>query len=312
MANMEKFSRSALGGVLGHYSRRKKENGEYIKFNNQQIDTTKTHLNYNLHQRENNQSDLEFIRQRTSELNALKRADVNVMCTWVITLPKGLVGASEDEIRLFFKTAYDFNAERYGKDNIIGAYVHMDETTPHMHFAFVPVTFDKEKQRYKVSSKEVFTRSELRNYHPDLTKAMTKAFGRDIGVQTYSKYANKNSKNKSRSIAELKGDNAYLMSVNDSLTVEKSKLEQEVLSLEQSRSELKKSNYKLKEELSNLNEERNNLNSEVQQLKADRLENWDLKKYLSKYKIGEKPMIDDFNNWRKKLLLQREQDEQIR
>ena len=43
--------------------------------------------------------------------------------------------------------------ERYGKENVISAYVHFDEVTPHMHY-FVPVVEDKKKGGYKLSAKK--------------------------------------------------------------------------------------------------------------------------------------------------------------
>src|SRR5699024_194930 len=43
-----------------------------------------------------------------------------------------------------------------------------DETTPHMHFAFMPVTYDEKKRREKVSAKEVLNRNELKSFHQDL------------------------------------------------------------------------------------------------------------------------------------------------
>jgi len=66
--------------------------------------------------------------------------------------------------------------------NVISAYVHMDETTPHMHFTFIPVTYDPKKGYDKVSAKEVLTRLDLRTFHGDLDAEMSQVFGRDIGV----------------------------------------------------------------------------------------------------------------------------------
>jgi len=67
------------------------------------------------------------------------------MCSWVITAPKNL---TDSEHRLFFQEVYSFLNQRYadGSDkNVISAYVHMDESMPHLHYAFVPVVHDKKK-----------------------------------------------------------------------------------------------------------------------------------------------------------------------
>ena len=50
----------------------------------------------------------------------------------------------------------------------MSANVHNDETTPHLHFAFMPVVFDVKKQREKVSAKEVLNRKDLQTFHQDL------------------------------------------------------------------------------------------------------------------------------------------------
>jgi len=195
MANCKKYTKAACGHLFKHYERAKDENGEYLKFGNQEIDTGKSHLNYNLaaHEQPDRQGD--FVKQRCSEVKMQNRADVNVMCSWVITAPKQL---RENETEQFFKEAYKFLSERYGKDNIISAHVHMDETVPHIHFAFVPVVRDKKKDILKVSAKEAINKRELQTFHKDLSAYMEKVFGRDVGVE------NEATKKGNRTIEELK------------------------------------------------------------------------------------------------------------
>ena len=40
-----KFTRGSIGNLTRHYERYKKENGEYIKFGNQEINTEKIVMN---------------------------------------------------------------------------------------------------------------------------------------------------------------------------------------------------------------------------------------------------------------------------
>lgn len=176
--HVAKYNKSATGHMCAHYERRKDERGEYIKFGNQNIDLSRTHLNYNLAP-EHDQ--IEFIQQRTSEVKCQKRADVNVMCDWVVTAPEGL---DQGHMKDFFKASYDFFEKRYGRENVISAYVHMDETTPHMHFAFVPVVFDKKRELYKVSAKQLLTKTELKRMHPDLTRHLKEEYswGRSLKI----------------------------------------------------------------------------------------------------------------------------------
>ena len=143
------------------------------------IDENRTHLNYNLAEKDQPLSCLDFLHKRMSEIKVLKRANVNVMCDWVVTAPEDL---TEEELPVFFDECYKFLNARYGKDNLISAPVHMDETSPHLHYNFVPVVKDKKNGKLKLSAKECITRKDLNTFHTDLTKHMTAVFGRDIGI----------------------------------------------------------------------------------------------------------------------------------
>lgn len=176
MANLQKYTKSATGHLSKHFERGKDINGDYVKFGNQDIDTEKSDLNYNLAPEH---KQIDFIRQRCSEVQCLNRKDVNVMCSWVVTAPKNLDQAEE---KAFFKNTYDFLANRYGEKNVISAYVHLDEKSPHMHFAFVPVALDKNKGIEKVSAKEVITRNDLQSFHTDLEKHLERALGHEVDI----------------------------------------------------------------------------------------------------------------------------------
>lgn len=173
MAHVQKFCRSAVGHMLDHYDR------EHKSYSNENIDFSKTCQNYNLAEKEQPMKPIDFLRKRLSEVKVQNRKDVNVMCDWVLTAPKDLPA---EELESFFKASYDFFAERYGRQNVVSANVHMDEVTPHMHFAFVPVTEDKKKGGYKVSAKEVLTRTDLRTVHNDLKKTLENALGHSVSV----------------------------------------------------------------------------------------------------------------------------------
>ncbi len=193
MAHLMKLTRGASGGLTRHFERFINDKGEYLKFGNQEIDTQKTSLNYNL---ADNKNQLEFIKTRLSEVRCLNRKDVNIMASWIITLPETIT--SQDDQELFFKEAYKFLEEKYGKENVISSFVHLDETTPHMHYAFMPIVFDLKKQIYKVSAKECITKNHLKSFHPELEKHMKEVFGRDIGI------LNEKTKEGNKSIDELK------------------------------------------------------------------------------------------------------------
>lgn len=206
MANVQKFSSGASGHIGLHLERGLNENGEIVKYGNQEIDIELSHLNYNLAP-DHGLTHPEFIKKRTSEVKCLKRKDVKVMVNWVVTLPKGL-NFSEQQQQEFFQESYNFLKERYckaevgGDKNIISSYVHLDENQPHMHFSFIPITKDKKKGHLKVSAKEVVTRIDLKSFHKDLSEHLERHFGRDIGI------LNESTKEGNLNIAELKRKSA--------------------------------------------------------------------------------------------------------
>lgn len=172
MAHLEKYTAAAAGHMFAHYDRTHSSSTS-------NIDESRTHLNYNLAEKDQPLSCLDFLHKRMSEIKVLKRANINVMCDWVITAPESL---TQEELPLFFDECYKFLNARYGKENVISAPVHMDETSPHLHYNFVPVVKDKKKGIPKLSAKECITRKDLNTFHQDLTKHMTAVFGRDIGI----------------------------------------------------------------------------------------------------------------------------------
>ena len=195
MAHMMKMTRAVTGHMFNHYGRSDIIDGDnYVPRSNENINPELTGLNYNLAYSDQPQEQLDFLRQRLSEIKVQNRKDVNVMVDWVVTLPQAFDGDEQD----FFQEAYRFLNDRYGKENVISAYVHMDETTPHMHYAFVPVVEDKKKGGYKLSAKEAVNRKDLQTFHNDLSKHMERSFGKDIGI------LNEATKEGNKSIAELK------------------------------------------------------------------------------------------------------------
>lgn len=161
MAHVEKFQMHQLAIMLGHYNRTNQN------ISNKNVDRSLSHLNYNLAPEHPGMTDFEFIKKRCSEVRCLNRDDVVKMVDWVITKPKDLDPEKEKD---FFQECYNFLEKKYGKENVIAAWVHKDETTPHMHFSFVPVTIDKKKGDLKVSAKEILTKPDLKMFHPSLQR----------------------------------------------------------------------------------------------------------------------------------------------
>ena len=271
MAHVAKYTKAQVGGMTRHYERAKKDNGEYQLFANQEIDTSKSHLNYNLAP-ERDGGQLGFIRERCSAVKCHKRDDVKVMCSWVVTAPKGL---EEYEYDRFFRLVYDFLNDRYGEDrhnkgvseangnssehsqvkdkNVISAYVHMDETTPHMHYAFVPVTVDKKKGHEKVSAKEVLTRQDLQTFHQDLENYLVPYFGREVGILNGATAGGNKTVDELKKAAAVQEYNELLEKTSD-LQSEVSDLQSEIFGLQSEVSSLQSKSSKLQDEILNLEE----------------------------------------------------------
>lgn len=179
MAHVSKYTASAVGHLFNHYGRA--EIDQKVHRSNEKIDDSLTKNNYNVAAKDQPKNPIDFLHDRLSEIRVHKRADVNVMADWVVTLPKDIKPGGKDE-RLFFDTAYFFLKRRYGAENVISAWVHTDETTPHMHYSFVPAVEDKKRGGFKLSAKEALNREDLRSFHKDFDEFTREIYGRSVGV----------------------------------------------------------------------------------------------------------------------------------
>ena len=167
MAHVQKFTRGNLNGLSIHLDRKTDHHS------NEEIDPTKTYLNIDLCQKEGDT--LSRLNDRLKEVYCMKRDDVKVGCSWIVTLPKNLKEQTESDQQAFFEKTYAFLSERYGGEkNVLSAQVHLDETTPHLHFVFMPVVWDEKKQPEKVSAKEVLNRNDLQKFHGELDTFLKK------------------------------------------------------------------------------------------------------------------------------------------
>ena len=164
MAHIEKYQAAALGNMLGHYARRAELEHGYEREN---IDPRRTGLNYNLCER---LDPLGFIEDRIGELDLKRkpRKDAVKMVDTVVTLPQSYVG----DIRAFMGAVKGTLDGIFGAENCVGAWVHMDETTPHMHYASVPVTEDG-----RLSAKSLLNRTFMKQFHDRLEQGVCERLG---------------------------------------------------------------------------------------------------------------------------------------
>jgi len=135
-------------GIQKHVQRENKN------YNNKDIDPEKTKLNYDLIHGQKKQNYKELIEKRIEEGYTGKRkirSDAIRHVDGIITSDNKFFNQLDpDQIKQFFQDSLEFLEEEYGKENMLYATVHLDESTPHMHFGFVPLTEDG-----RLSAKEV-------------------------------------------------------------------------------------------------------------------------------------------------------------
>ena len=168
MANVKHYHRTAVRSILNHVKR-------IDNFSNQDIDTSRSKYNYSI----TTHDAFEFYKKRLSEVHCLNRANVNTLSSWCVTLPKGV---KKEDQRKFFEETVKFLNNRYGERNCVIAEVHFDETTPHLHYCFIPVVFDEKKQREKVDRKSIFTLKELKTFHNDLQSHINQKLGYEVQI----------------------------------------------------------------------------------------------------------------------------------
>lgn len=158
-ARMQKMKAENLIG-LGNHNQRKTAN-----HSNQEIDVTRSHLNYDLVDRTNNyKTDIQTFINETKASSRAVRKDAVLVSEWIITSDTDFFKTlDEKQTRTFFEVAKNYFAENYGEENIRYAQVHVDERTPHMHLGIVPFTDDK-----RLSSKTIFNRQALKTIQEEL------------------------------------------------------------------------------------------------------------------------------------------------
>jgi hypothetical protein len=168
MASIKKFTHSAVVNQLRHVLRETKNPA------NINIDAARSHFNYTLSP-DRGMSAYSYYLERKGQLYCFNRSNVKTLAGWVVTAPRDLPIEQQQQ---FFQETYQFLEDRYGQKNAVLATVHLDETTPHLHFLFIPVVPDPKHGGEKICFNDLITRVELRDFHPALRKHL-----RDLGIQ---------------------------------------------------------------------------------------------------------------------------------
>lgn len=175
MAHVAKFKRYALGHILRHYERGLGDDGKPVRYNNQNIDISRSHLNKCLSP-QRDMSQLDYVNNLIEQFCKRKRKDMVCLASVVVTLPKNVKPEHADE---FFKVIHKALTDMFldgNEDFCVSSFIHYDEKTPHLHYSFCPIKYDKDRQKYKFCAKDIVNRKNLQKLHPYLEREVGKAF----------------------------------------------------------------------------------------------------------------------------------------
>lgn len=161
ICRIEKIKLNGVTGIQIHDRREKN-----VSHTNKDIDWSRTHENIDLLQQQ--EKFRRVVQSRIDELDLPRaiRKDATVMVQTMITSDNKFFDKMNKVEQInFFEKSYDFIKNRYGEKNMVSAIIHFDETTPHLHVNFVPVTDDG-----RLSARDLFSPKKLRQLQDDFNK----------------------------------------------------------------------------------------------------------------------------------------------
>ena len=171
---MEKYKRADIVGI----ERENERDENYKSTKNPQIDKSRTHMNY--HTLPYEKKYLSFIDERIKELAPKRKIkdDAVLITSFVLGSDKDFFDRiTAEQQKQFFVDCTDFFSERYGKENVASAAVHLAESTPHLHLNLMPVTDGR------LCAKVLFDRTALRDLQTDFYETVGKKYGLERGKE---------------------------------------------------------------------------------------------------------------------------------
>lgn len=181
--------------------------GKHIERTSQpdNVDPTRTHLNRNdiVEFPEGVHSFAEAVEHRIATAGLRRKVGKNqVRCmTFIMSSDHDAMKRIEAEGRLdeWVDVSMRWAKDTFGKENVVGASLHMDEYTPHLHLVVVPITTterkkkpreSKAKKRYRtqpknaprLSADDIMTRENLTRFQDTYAEAMAR-FGLERGIR---------------------------------------------------------------------------------------------------------------------------------
>lgn len=212
------------------------------KLRNNDIDLSRTKNNFDLV--DSNKNLYQRVKMRVDDLKQSgSRVQKNsvVMYSNIFTVPEETAKLwGEEKTDEYFKTCYKFFCYEFGKENVVSAKIHKDETTPHMHLHFVPVN----KKNGKLQARVSMNKEKINFIHDALPKFLQQK-GFDVvrgsgktrdnnieDVHEYKEIKKQIEAQKTQFKQVLEANEMYLDNFNktiEKLSAEKKTLEKEIL-----------------------------------------------------------------------------------
>lgn len=170
-----KCKKNDLKGLLNHIERGSIDKKVNHKNPNINSEETEKNINFYFDKNQNNFSECTDLSQietalndRLKEVKKPLRKDAVIVRPLILQLDPEYYRDYEDEDNESIDTMIEWACNTFGKENIIGGSLHLDEASPHLHLLFTPVTDDG-----RLSQKDWFTSPKsLADMHNSLREHM--------------------------------------------------------------------------------------------------------------------------------------------
>lgn len=141
---VEKRGRADVYGIQLEANRTVEQHEKGLEFDKSDIDWDKTNDNIFLVQTEHwNKEITKVTKQIKTETGKKNRKDAVVLLDGLFTAsPEFFANKSDDEIKKYFEACLEFYIKEFcqgDKTRVLNAVIHLDETTPHMQVASIPI-----------------------------------------------------------------------------------------------------------------------------------------------------------------------------
>lgn len=145
---------------------------------NEDINKELSHLNYDLIECPSYKKKINEELEKRYKVNKSLRKDATLGVEVIFTSDKDFFDKlTPEQERLYFEKSLEFLKEFTGEKNVISATVHKDETTPHLHAVFMPLTDDGRlnykdfiNTKYDLINLQDRYHEKMREYFPELER----------------------------------------------------------------------------------------------------------------------------------------------